>query len=104
MVYFLEISDEAKEQIASLDKVVGERVKRKIDQLIERPTLGESVGRSSKLSAMVFEIRIFSPVIRIYYIIRRGTIVIQSVEYEGKVRVEKVGDKRSQRRDIRDLM
>jgi hypothetical protein len=52
---------------------------------------------------MLWELRLFSPNIRIYYTIQKCEVVIEEVVYEGTVRVHKIGDKGSQRRDIGGL-
>lgn len=103
MSYFLEITIDASRQLAKLDSSVRERVKAKINSLRDNPEIGKPVGRSEALDAMVWELRIFSPSVRIYYTVHKREIVIEEIVYEGKVRVHKIGDKRSQRRDIDDL-
>jgi mRNA-degrading endonuclease RelE of RelBE toxin-antitoxin system len=103
MPYFIEVSEEAKEQIDKLDKSIGDRIYRKISALGQNPQMGKPLVRSQKLGAMLWELRLFSPNVRIYYTIHKCEIIIEEVIYEGKVRVHRIGDKRSQRKDIDGL-
>ena len=41
--------------------------------------------------------------VRVYYTIHKREVIIEEIVYEGRVRVHKIGDKRSQRRDIGGL-
>jgi len=103
MPYSVEVSEEAKAQIDKLDKSTGDRIYKKIRALGENPEMGKPLVRSAKLGAMLWELRLFSPNIRIYYTIQKCEVVIEEVVYEGTVRVHKIGDKGSQRRDIGGL-
>lgn len=103
MPYCVEISEEAKQQLDKLDKSIGDRIYRKINVLSENPKMGKPLVRSSRLKTMIWELRMFSPNIRIYYTIHEGVVIIEKISYEGNVRVHRIGDKRSQRRDIDDL-
>jgi len=100
MTYLLEITIDASRQLSRLDSAVRERIKAKINSLKETPEIGKPLGRSEALDAMIWELRMFSPNVRIYYTVHKRQIVIEEIVYEGKVRVHKIGDKRSQRRDI----
>ena len=103
MPYSVEVSEEAKEQIDKLDKSTGDRIYRKIGALGNNPHIGKPLVRSSKLGAMLWELRLFSPNVRVYYTIHKREVIIEEIVYEGRVRVHKIGDKRSQRRDISGL-
>jgi len=103
MTYFLEITIDASRQLSKMDNSVRERIKAKINSLKENPEIGKPVGRSETLNAMVWELRMFSPNVRIYYTVHKCEIIIEEIIYEGKVGVHKIGDKRSQRRDIDGL-
>jgi mRNA-degrading endonuclease RelE of RelBE toxin-antitoxin system len=104
MVYLVELTEDASRTLSRLDKSQQERIVKKLKELEINPELGKPIGRSAKFGLMVWEIRMFSPNVRVYYIIRRGKIIIEEIEYEGKVDVYKIGDKRSQRRSIDGLM
>ncbi len=103
MPYFLEITIDASRQLAKLDNSIREMIKAKINSLRENPEIGKPVGRSQTLDAMVWELRMFSPNVRIYYTVHKHEIVIEEIVYEGTVRVHKIGGKNSQRRDINGL-
>lgn len=103
MAYFVEFSKEADKTFNKLGKSLQERIAKKLKELETNPELGKPVMRSETFNTMIWEIRMFSPNIRIYYTIHKGEIIIEEIVYEGRVRVQKIGDKRSQRRDIDGL-
>jgi mRNA-degrading endonuclease RelE of RelBE toxin-antitoxin system len=104
MTYFVEITIDASRQLSKMDNSIRERIKAKINSLKNNPDIGKPIGRSEFLDAMVWELRLFSPNVRIYYTVHKHEIVIEEIIYEGNVRVHKIGDKRSQRKDIGDMM
>jgi len=103
MAFYLEISENAKKQIRRLPSDVEKRVLSKLSELKDNPRIGKPLIRSKKFGTMLWEVRLFSPGLRIYYTIHEGVIIIENIDYAGKVRIHCMGDKRSQRRDIDGL-
>jgi mRNA-degrading endonuclease RelE of RelBE toxin-antitoxin system len=100
MAYIVELTEDARKTLDKLDNSQKVRIVKKLKELEINPELGKPIGKSETLNAIIWELRMFSPNLRIYYIIKRGTIVVEEIEYEGSVNVYKIGDKGSQRRDI----
>lgn len=93
MRYYVEVTDNAKKEIRKLDRSVQVNIKNKINELQNNPFKGKHIlGNFYELKAKNF---------RVYYEVFRGIIVVEKVEYEGKVKLHGVGTKDCQRRDIK---
>jgi mRNA-degrading endonuclease RelE of RelBE toxin-antitoxin system len=103
MAYFVELSKEADRAFNKLDQSIKERIAKKLKDLETNPELGKPIMRSETFNTMIWELRMFSPNVRIYYTIKKCQVMIEEIIYEGKVSVQKIGDKRSQRRDMDGL-
>lgn len=98
MIYKIEITDIAKKQIHNLkDKILKRDIGNKIKQLKYNPLKGKHLYNN------LYELKAKN--YRVYYLIYKGIISVENVEYDGtrydgRVTIERVGDKNSQQRDI----
>jgi mRNA-degrading endonuclease RelE of RelBE toxin-antitoxin system len=92
--YFVEYEEGVRKSIDKLkDKVLIADIKSKIDALESNPFKGKCLYKNLyELKAKNF---------RVYYLVYQGVVVIESVEYDGRVFVKSVGDKDSQFDDVK---
>lgn len=96
MIYHIEFRETANKDIFSLkDKELIKNIINKIGELRYNPTKGKHLFKNCyELKAKNY---------RVYYFIYKGILVIAQIEYAGKVRIERLGTKDSQERDIQSL-
>lgn len=95
MRYLVEMTERADKNISKLDNGIQENIKNKIRQLSKNPRKGKHLYKN------FYELRAKN--FRIYYELFRGIIVIEKIKYDGKVQVQKVGTKNTQKRDVRRM-
>lgn len=96
MIYLIEIGETAQKQISKLkDRILQKNIKNKIKQLKYNPKKGRHLFKNCyELKANNY---------RVYYKVYRGIIVVEQIKYSGKVKIEKLGTKNSQKRDLKFL-
>ena len=96
MIYRIEIGKTADKKIGNLkDRILKKNIKSKIRSLKNNPKKGKYLFKNFyELKAKNY---------RIYYAIFKGIIVIEDVEYDGKIVVRDVGTKNTQTRDLKSL-
>lgn len=96
MIYRIEIGETANKELSKIkDKKLQKNIKNKIKQLKYNPKKGKHLFKNFyELKAKNY---------RIYYVIYKGIIVIEDIEYSGKAIIRKIGTKDSQKRDIKSL-
>ena len=93
MNYYVEVPNEVKDDINSLrDKVLIKDIWKKITALGSYPTKGKHLFKN------FYELK--SRKYRVYYSVHHGTVIIEKIEYPGRVHVNGIGDKDSQKKDI----
>jgi len=99
MKYSVKIADNVMKKIEKLPIDRRKKILERLEVLKNNPDIGKLLFRKSYFQLR--ELKISSH--RIYFIIERGFIVINNIEYYGVVDVERFGNKNSQDRDINFL-
>jgi mRNA-degrading endonuclease RelE of RelBE toxin-antitoxin system len=96
MTFFIEVKEEVWDFLDKLDASVSLLIVKKIKRLKENPGL-----QGKRISPLYRELK--HSKFRVYFRVEDNKITIEEVVYDGKVFVEKVGDKKSQKQDIISL-
>lgn len=97
MIYLIEYSKLFKKQLRKLDNSTREIIIKKIYNLRENPTF---YGKLVKKDFYELKHKGF----RIYYKVLHGVIIINNIKYKGKIKLERIGNKNTQRNDIEKLV
>jgi len=96
MNYFIEISETAEKQLSKIkDRRLKSNILNKIKSLESNATKGKYLFKNYyELKSMNY---------RIYYSVYKGIVIIKNITYIGKIKVNKIGTKNSQERDLQSL-
>lgn len=101
MDYYVDIKEDALIFLKKLDKSVREQVEKAILSLKFDPVRKGKFLGSLNSGLPFYELRIFAGGgIRVYYTILPGKVTISEIEYAGRVPVHRIGNKKSQKKDI----
>lgn len=104
MDYYVHLKENAQRFLDKLDKTVRVEVYKALVSLkVEPMRKGKCLG-SLNSGVPFFEKRIFAGGgIRIYYAVLMGKVVVMELEYAGKVEVHRIGNKKSQKKNIAEV-
>jgi putative component of toxin-antitoxin plasmid stabilization module len=104
MDYLVNIKTDALIFLNSLDHSLRQKVEKQVLALKYEPiSKGKYIG-SLNSGVVFYEKRIFlGSGFRVYYSVLPEQVTILQIQYLGTVNVHKIGDKKTQRRDIADL-
>ncbi len=96
MTFYVELSPVAQKFLDKLDNSIRIPLAKRIKDLEDDPfQKGKTIGDGYR------ELRYEK--FRVYFDVMHNVILIEKIEYEGKVNVLKIGDKNSQDKDIKQI-
>jgi mRNA-degrading endonuclease RelE of RelBE toxin-antitoxin system len=105
MSYYIDIKEEANIFLAKIDENTRFKLKKAIFELSEYPqTKGKILPFSGNSGLTFFEKRLFfGGGYRVYYTVLPQNVVIDKIVYDGTSSIHNIGDKKSQKKDLKIL-